>query len=58
LLLKSQQLQALIIYGSPYILEKFLPALPADVPYVFTYGQMPTAQAIALKTLFAGRGTQ
>lgn len=56
-LLKSQQLQALILYGSPYILEKFLPALPADVPYVFTYGQMPAAQAIALKTLFAGRGT-
>lgn len=51
-LLQAQQLQALVIYGSPYILEQFLPALPADIPYVFTYGQMPAAQAIALQALF------
>ncbi|MBL1177722.1 glycoside hydrolase family 3 N-terminal domain-containing protein [Pantanalinema sp. GBBB05] len=51
-LLQTEQLQALVIYGSPYILEKFLPSLPPDIPYVFTYGQMPAAQAIALNTLF------
>ena len=51
-LLRSDQLQALVIYGSPYILDQFVPQLPADVPYVFCYGQMPQAQAIALATLF------
>lgn len=52
-LVQTQQLQALVIYGSPYVLEQFLPELPSDVPYVFSYGQMPAAQAIALKTLFS-----
>jgi beta-glucosidase len=51
-LLKSDQLMALVIYGSPYALEQFLPDLPTDVPYLFTYGQMPEAQAIALNALF------
>jgi beta-glucosidase len=50
-LLQSDQLQALVVYGSPYVLEQFLPELPADLPYVFSYGQMPQAQAIALKAL-------
>ncbi|MBC7824787.1 MAG: beta-glucosidase [Candidatus Parcubacteria bacterium] len=52
-LLKSQQLQALIIYGSPYVLEQFLPLLPSEVPYVFSYGQMQLAQEIAIAALFA-----
>lgn len=52
-LLQSHQLQALIIYGSPYVLDAFLPQLPPELPYVFTYGQMPAAQAIALQTLWA-----
>lgn len=52
-LLQTGQLQALVVYGSPYALERFLPQLPAQVPSVFTYGQMPQAQAIALQTLFA-----
>lgn len=51
-LLQSGNLQALIIYGSPYVLEQFLPVLPPDIPCVFSYGQMPTAQKIALVTLF------
>jgi beta-glucosidase len=50
---ETQQLQALVIYGSPYVLEKFLPELSADIPYVFTYGQMPAAQKIALQRLFS-----
>ncbi len=55
-LLTSDQLLALVIYGSPYVLDTFLPNLPPDVPYVFTYGQMPQAQAIALDALFDGSG--
>lgn len=51
-LLTSRDLKALAIYGSPYVLEQFLPELPSEVPYVFSFGQMPAAQAIALKTLF------
>ncbi len=50
-LVKVGQLQALVVYGSPYTLEQLLP-LPPALPYVFTYGQMPAAQAIALEALF------
>jgi len=51
-LLKNQILEALVIYGSPYTLEQFRPHLPAQTPYVYSYGQMPEAQAIALEVLF------
>jgi len=50
-LLQSANLQALVVYGSPYVLDQFLPELPPEVPCVFSYGQMPSAQAIALDTL-------
>ncbi|MGV0025247.1 glycoside hydrolase family 3 protein [Phormidesmis priestleyi] len=50
-LLKSEQLQGLVIYGSPYVLEQFVLDLPPDVPYVFSYGQMALAQAIGLEAL-------
>jgi beta-glucosidase len=51
-LLENAELQALVIYGSPYLLEQFLPHLPPNIPCVFSYGQMPAAQAIALEVLF------
>ncbi|MEP0915494.1 beta-glucosidase [Leptolyngbya sp. DQ-M1] len=51
-LLNTNQLCAIAVYGSPYVLDRFLPSLPPDVPYVFSYGQMQAAQAIALETLF------
>jgi beta-glucosidase len=51
-LYKTNQLQAVVIYGSPYVLDQFVPKLSNDVPYVFTYGQMQSAQAIALNALF------
>ena len=51
-LLKTGELQAVLIYGSPYVLEQFLPHLPASIPYIFCFGQMPTAQSIALELLF------
>lgn len=51
-LLETDQLRGLVIYGSPYVLEQFLPELPTELPYAFTYGQMPAAQAIVLNALF------
>ncbi|WP_347342552.1 glycoside hydrolase family 3 N-terminal domain-containing protein [Coleofasciculus sp. FACHB-1120] len=51
-LLEKSELQALVIYGSPYLLEQFLPHLPPHIPCVFSYGQIPAAQAIALEVLF------
>lgn len=48
-LLQADRLQALVIYGSPYVLEQFIPDLPPELPYVFSYGQMPAAQTIALE---------
>lgn len=51
-LLQAGGLQALVLYGSPYALEQFLPKLPLEVPCIFSYGQMPDAQASALETLF------
>ncbi|MBW4577700.1 MAG: beta-glucosidase [Aphanothece sp. CMT-3BRIN-NPC111] len=52
-LLKTGELKALVIYGSPYLLQQFIPELPTEVPCVFSYGQMPAAQAIALEVLFS-----
>lgn len=51
-LVQTEQLQALVLYGTPYVLEQFVSLLPVEVPYVFTYGQMELAQAIALDSLF------
>ncbi len=52
-LLQSGQVQALILYGSPYVLEWFLPQFDPVLPWVFSYGQMPQSQAIAWDTLLA-----
>jgi beta-glucosidase len=54
-LLTLGNLQALVVYGSPYVLDQLLPVLP-KVPCVFSYGQMPTAQKIVMQTLL-GRST-
>jgi beta-glucosidase len=48
----NQQVTGIAIYGSPYVLEWFKSIIESDFPWVFTYGQMPQAQAIALKALF------
>lgn len=50
-LLQAGQLRGLVVYGSPYTLEMFVPLLPPEMPYGFSYGQMPMAQAIALQSL-------
>lgn len=52
-LLTNGELQALVIYGSPYIKNQFLPFLPAEIPCVCSFGQIPSAQKIALRLLFA-----
>ena len=51
-LLTKGMIEGLIIYGSPYVLDWFLPLLPPELPWVFSYGQMPQAQAIACQILF------
>ena len=55
ILLRNKNLQTLIIYGKPYVLEQFLADLPPATPYVFSSGQMLQAQAIALNVLFRDR---
>lgn len=51
-LLTTDDLQAFVLYGSPYVLQQFIPLLKADIPGIFSYGQMPSAQDCALRTLF------
>ncbi len=51
-MLQQGRIQGLVCYGSPYIIENLLPKVEGQIPYVFSYGQMPAAQEIALKTLF------
>lgn len=51
-LLATGLLEGLVIYGSPYILDWFQSQLPSDLPWVFSYGQMSAAQAIACEVLF------
>lgn len=52
-LLATNRLQALVVYGSPYLFAEFIQELPPEIPAVFCYGQMPSSQAIALEHLFA-----
>lgn len=50
-LLTTKQLTGLILYGSPYVWEELKDLFPPSLPAIFSYGQMPTAQTIALQTL-------
>jgi beta-glucosidase-like glycosyl hydrolase len=50
-LLETEMLQALILYGSPYAWDHFVCQLPPHIPAIFSYGQMPAAQTIALNAL-------
>ncbi len=51
-LLRQGQLVAIAVYGSPYVQAWFRQHSPPEIPWVFTYGQMPDAQQIALATLW------
>jgi beta-glucosidase len=48
-LLSAGMLQGLIIYGSPYVKDSIPELLPAELPFAFTYGQMPEAQSHVLR---------
>ena len=52
ILLKSEKLAGLIIYGSPYVKDWFIEQIAIDLPWVFVYGQMNLAQEIAMQSLF------
>lgn len=45
-------LAGLVVYGSPYVLGQLLPQLAPTVPYGFTYGHTPEAQATLLAALW------
>lgn len=49
LLIAAGDLQAVVVYGSPYVLEHL--SWPENIPWGFSYGQMPMAQALALESL-------
>jgi len=44
--------QAVLVYGSPYVLTWLDTDCPETVPYLFSYGQMSDSSAIALQQLF------
>ena len=50
-LLTAEQLQGLILYGSPYVWEELKAVFPSSLPAIFSYGQMPMAQTIALEEM-------
>ncbi|PZV25541.1 MAG: beta-glucosidase [Snowella sp.] len=50
-LFQNNQIKAVLIYGSPYVLDWFLPLFSDNLPWIFSYGQMPQAQAIAWEEL-------
>jgi beta-glucosidase len=55
-----QQLQAagrlagLVVYGSPYLWEQLEPLLALGVPALYSPGQMPLAQELALAAIGLG----
>lgn len=51
-LLEFDRVEGIIIYGSPYILEWFLPRMKENTPWVFSYGQMLQAQELTCQRLF------
>jgi beta-glucosidase len=51
-LLANEQIEGVVIYGSPYVLQWFKDFLSEDIPWVYSYGQMEQAQAIALQALY------
>ncbi|MCW6035541.1 beta-glucosidase [Spirulina subsalsa FACHB-351] len=55
--LRTQQIKALAIYGSPYVLDWFHHHKPSDLPWVFSYGQMPIAQGLACNILLSSKAS-
>jgi beta-glucosidase len=57
-LLRSGQIEGLVIYGSPYVKDWFVAQLATELPWIFSYGQMNLAQGMALKVLFGLSATE
>ncbi len=51
-------LRGLVVYGSPYVLTMLRSELLADVPFGFSFGQMPAAQSAILTVLLAQATSQ
>jgi len=51
-LFEQECVQAVIVSGSPYVLTWLKQTLPANVPWIFSYGQMSESSAIAFQHLF------
>ncbi len=51
-LLNRGSIEGLILYGSPYVLDWLRGEMPPNLPWTFSYGQMPMAQAIACESFF------
>jgi beta-glucosidase len=50
-LIERDKLAAIAVYGSPYNLEGIIPLLPPNVPWVFSYSQLPAAQLAVMQSL-------
>ncbi len=50
-LVEKNKLQAIVVYGSPYVLDRFSKLLPAEMAWGFAYSQQPDAQATVLQKL-------
>jgi beta-glucosidase len=50
-LIERDKLAAIAVYGSPYNLEDIIPLLPPNVPWVFSYSQLPAAQLAVMQSL-------
>lgn len=53
-LIELDKLQAVVIYGNPYLLDS-LTSILSNTPCIMTYGQMFEAQSIALEQLFSSK---
>ena len=50
-LILEHKLQAVVLYGSPYSLDRLLPLLPIQMPWGFAYSQQPESQEAVLQKL-------
>jgi beta-glucosidase len=50
-LVKQQRLMGLVVYGSPYLWQELKDLIPAHIAAVYSPGQMPAAQVLALESL-------
>jgi beta-glucosidase len=50
-LIAKNKLEAVVLYGSPYALDKLLPLLTEQTSWGFAYSQQPEAQTAVLQQL-------